>query len=166
MTQKQIDTLKYLILVSKLEKVTELTKKLFWFIVDASENLTKNVGIVMIEGSSGFHLSDVSECMYGCNAMHSIGGNINEFFLLAESPFNLTSYAENVNFSNQEDVSRLFNSFSGVVDTDALDLPWSGKQLCFCLRLADKDSTDPVELIPLSLEILRKIELKAPKLYM
>jgi len=68
-TQKQISALKHLISVAR--DVPVLTKKILWFLIEASEMITKEVAVTLWENRDGFTVEEINEVFMGMKSMRS-----------------------------------------------------------------------------------------------
>ncbi len=165
-TDKQVRALKYLVYKSKYG--SDLAKKIFFYLLDKSDNLTKEVCVSLVEGLSGYNNDEIHNAAFSVDFMKScnLTTHLNEIFDAMGSGFNFSTHYGDFD-PNREDI---FNSDGMFVGWDRNQvsregLIKEGMPMRYTFWLSEDEFSADANLIPFTRYEIDSIDLSKHGLY-
>ncbi len=168
-TSNQIKALKFLIIVSKVG--SDLAKRSMLFLIDHSEELTKEVCLSMVEGRKGFDEVDIRDAAT-MDAMNSSNcpTHLHEVMLAMGSKFHFHLHYGDFSPRRMGDKFNNDGQFAGwpvekvSLNRNPQGLVKEGMPLRYTFWLSRESHSRKATFVPVSLKQLKKIKLTEPDL--
>ena len=159
LTPTQIAAVKYI--VARARQDSPYSKRLFWFMLDQSEGLTKGVRVTLEEGAQGFTGDEIRGIAHPFDGMQSCHGgtHLNELLAATGSDFRFLLHYGNCSAGGKFDTRGAVPRATG---------PYGDEPLRYTFWLAPaiySAATEVSEQIPCSRDRLDSINLEKPGLY-
>ena len=166
-TTRQIAGLRYMIFNAKAG--TDLSKRILAFLIDRSEELTKEVCLTLVENREGYTADEISAAAYGVGAMQSSCRTTHLDELLCVMGSELCFSVHYGDF-DPDRAGDLFNSDGQFAGWDRTQVARDGKiregmPLRYTFWLAKRLYSRRTALVASTREELEQINLKKPGLY-
>lgn len=166
-TPKQIAALKYMIFIAK--NGTDLSKRVLAFLIDQSEELTKDVCLTLVADREGHTADEIRAAAHGVHGMGSCNGttHLDQLLHVMGSKFSFLYHYGDF------DPDRIGNPFSSAgqfagcssAQVSNPELLREGMPLRYTFWLSEESYSRHATLVVATREELEQIDLKKPGLY-
>jgi len=166
-TSKQIAALKYMIF--KANNGTELSKRVLGFLIDQSEELTKEVCLTLTQDREGYAADEISAAAIGIGVMKSshCTTHLHELLDIMGSDLNFSVHYGDFDPTRNDDPFNSDGQFAGWSEShvNRPGLVRKGMPFRYTFWLSTQDYSRQATLVVATREELEQIDLKKPRLY-
>ncbi|MEK7662343.1 MAG: hypothetical protein AAB355_02525 [Patescibacteria group bacterium] len=166
-TSKQISALRYMIFNAK--NGTELSKRVLAFLIESSEELTKEVCLSLVADREGYTADEISAAGHGVGSMESCNGttHLDQILHVMGSELSFSIHYGDFDPTRTDDPFNSDGMFGGW-DRSQVTRPGlilEGMPLRYTFWLSKKNYSRQAALVVATREELEQIDLKKPGLY-
>ena len=166
-TSKQIAALKYMIFIAK--NGTDLSKRVLAFLIDQSEELTKEVCLTLMADREGYTADEVNAAAHGMHGMESCNGttHLDQILHAMGSEFSFSVHYGDFDPNRPDDPFNTDGMFAGCDRSQVtrLGLILEGMPLRYTFWLSKQEYSRQAKLVVAVREELEQINLEKPGLY-
>ncbi len=163
-TSKQIAALRYMIFNAK--NGTELSKRVLAFLIESSEELTKEVCLSLVADREGYTADEISAAGHGVGGMDSCNGttHLDQILAAMGSELSFSVHYGDFDPTHTDDPFSQAGQFAGWPQAD-LESRREGMPMRYTFWLSKKNYSRQAKLVVATREELDQINLEKPGLY-
>jgi len=166
-TKKQIAALKYLIFNAR--NVVDLSKQVLAFLIEQSENLTKEVCLTLVDGREGFSAAEITAAGRGMSVMQSCNSttHLHQILHAMGSELRFSFHYGDFDPSRKDDPFNAHGQFAGFKEEQVAypGLVRDGMPIRYTFWFSKQDYSRQAKLVVATRNDLEQIDPAKPGLY-